>query len=89
MIKKVTIKNNVIIVNKHHERGYDNKPGVIVIEKENGEKYILNLENDADISKCDYIDVIDTKKTEEKILFSNLILDNERLKKIGGIGDRK
>lgn len=33
MIKKVTIKNNVIIVNKHHERGYDNKPGVIIIEK--------------------------------------------------------
>ena len=89
MIKKVTIKNNVIIVNKHHERGYDNKQGVIIIEKENEEKYILNLENDADISKCDYIDVIDTEKTEEKILFSNLILDNERLKKIGGIDDRK
>jgi hypothetical protein len=89
MIKKVIIKNNVIIVNKHHERGYDNKPGVIIIEKENGEKYILNLENDADISKCDYIDVIDTEKTEKEILFSNLILDNERLKTIGGIDDRK
>jgi len=84
MIKKVIIKNNVIIVNKHHERGYDNEPGVMIIEKEDGEKYILNLENDADISKCDYLDVVDTEKTEERVLFSNLILDDDRLKKICG-----
>ena len=77
MIKEVKIKRNVIYVNKHHERGYDNEKGVMIIEEENGTKHILNLESSADISKSDYIDILDTKDTKEEILFKNIIFDTE------------
>ena len=36
MIKEVKVKTNVVIVNKHHEQGYENKEGVMIIEKDNG-----------------------------------------------------
>ena len=77
MIKEVKIKRNVIYVNKHHERGYDNEKGVMIIEEENGTKHILNLESSADISKSDYIDILDTEDTKEEILFKNIIFDTE------------
>ena len=77
MIKEVKIKRNIIMVNKHHERGYDHEKGVMIIEEENGTKHILNLERSADISKSDYIDILDTKDTKEEILFKNIIFDTE------------
>ena len=77
MIKEVKIKRNVIIVNKNHERGYDNEKGVMIIEEENGTKHILNLESSADISKSDYIDIVDTEETEEEIIFKNILFDTE------------
>ena len=77
MIKEVKIKRNVIYVNKHHERGYDNEKGVMIIEEENGTKHILNLESSADISKSDYIDIVDTEETEEEIIFKNILFDTE------------
>lgn len=77
MIKEVKIKRNVIYVNKHHERGYDNEKGVMIIEEENGTKHILNLESGADISKSDYIDIVDSEDTKEEILFKNIIFDTE------------
>ena len=77
MIKEVKIKRNVIYVNKHHERGYDNEKGVMIIEEENGTKHILNLESSADISKSDYIDILDTEDTKEEILFKNIIFDTD------------
>lgn len=77
MIKEVKIKRNVIYVNKNHERGYDNEKGVMIIEEENGTKHILNLESSADISKSDYIDIVDTEETEEEIIFKNILFDTE------------
>ena len=77
MIKEVKIKRNVIYVNKNHERGYDNEKGVMIIEEENGTKHILNLESSADISKSDYIDIIDTEETAEEIIFKNILFDTE------------
>ena len=77
MIKEVKIKRNIISVNKHHERGYDCEEGVMIIEEENGTKYILDLESNNDISKCDYLDIVETKKTKEEILFKNIIFDTE------------
>ena len=82
MIKEVKIKRNVIMVNKNHERGYDNEKGVMIIEEENGKKHILDLKSNTDISTSDYIDIVDTKKTKEEILFKNIMLDTERLKKL-------
>ncbi|MCI5521861.1 MAG: hypothetical protein MR411_04575 [Tenericutes bacterium] len=77
MIKEVKIKRNVIMVNKHHERGYDNEKGVMIIEEENGTKHILSLKSSADISTSDYIDIVDTEDTEEEIIFKNIIFDTE------------
>ena len=77
MIKEVKIKRNVIMVNKNHERGYDNEKGVMIIEEENGTKHILSLKSSADISKSDYIDIVETKKTKEEILFKNILFDTE------------
>ena len=77
MIKEVKIKRNIIMVNKNHERGYDVEKGVMIIEEENGTKHILNLESSADISKSDYIDILDTEDTKEEILFKNIIFDTD------------
>ena len=82
MIKEVKTKKNVIMVKKNHERGYGSKQGVMIIEEENGKKHILDLKSNTDISTSDYIDIIDTKKTKEEILFKNIMLDTERLKKL-------
>ena len=86
MIKEVKIKTNVVIVNKHHEQGYGNKEGVMIIEKDNGDKHILDLESNTDISTSDYIDIVDTKKTKEEILFKNIMLDTETLEKLANGG---
>lgn len=86
MIKEVKTKKNVIIVNKNHEQGYGSKQGVMIIEEENGERYILDLESNTDISKSDYIDIVDTKKTKEEILFKNIMLDIETLEKLANGG---
>ena len=82
MIKEVKIKRNVIIVNKNHERGYENEEGVMIIEEENGTKHILSLKSSADISTSDYIDIVDTKDTEEEIIFKNIIFDTEWIKRL-------
>lgn len=82
MIKEVKIKRNVIMVNKHHERGYDNEKGVMIIEEENGTKHILSLKSSADISTSDYIDIVDTEDTEEEIIFKNIIFDTEWIKRL-------
>lgn len=86
MIKEVKIKKNVIMVNKNHEQGYGSKQGVMIIEEENGKKHILDLESNTDISKSDYIDIVDTKKTKEEILFKNIMLDTETLEKLANGG---
>ena len=87
MIKEVKIKRNVIMVNKNHERGYDNEKGVMIIEEENGTKHILNLESIADISKSDYIDIVDSEETEEEIIFKNIIFDTEWIKRLVSGGE--
>lgn len=86
MIKEVRTKKNVIMVNKNHEQGYGSKQGVMIIEEENGKRHILDLESNTDISKSDYIDIIDTKKTKEEILFKNIMLDTETLEKLANGG---
>ena len=82
MIKEVMVKKNVVMVNKNHEKGYESKKGVMIIEEENGKKHTLDLESNTDISKSDYIDIVDTKKTKENVLFKNIMLDTERLKEL-------
>ena len=87
MIKEVKIKRNIIMVNKHHERGYDVEKGVMIIEEENGTKHILDLKSNSDISTSDYLDIVETKKTKEEILFKNILFDTERLKRLASGGE--
>ena len=87
MIKEVKIKRNVIIVNKNHERGYENEEGVMIIEEENGTKHILDLDCDSDISTCDYLDVLDTEVMEEEIIFKNILFDTEWIKRLASGGE--
>ena len=54
----------------------------MIIEKDNGDKHILDLESNADISKSDYLDIVDTKKTKENVLFKNIMFDTEKLEKL-------
>ena len=82
MIKEVKTKENVIMVNKNHERGYESKQGVMIIEEENGKKHILDLTSNTDISKSDYIDIVDNKKTKENVLFKNIMFDTKKLEKL-------
>lgn len=86
MIKEIKTKKNVIMVNKNHEQGYGNKQGVMIIEEDNGKRHILDLESNTDISNSDYIDIVDTKKTKEQVLFKNIMLDSELLKKLAREG---
>ena len=86
MIKEVKTKKNVIMVNKNHERGYESKQGVMIIEEENGKKHILDLTSNTDISKSDYIDIVDTKKTKENVLFKNIMFDTKKLEKLANGG---
>ena len=82
MIKEVKTKKNEIMVKKNNERGYESKQGVMIIEEENGKKHILDLTSNTDISKSDYIDIVDTKKTKENVLFKNIMFDTEKLEKL-------
>ena len=54
----------------------------MIIEKDNGDKHILDLESNTDISKSDYLDIVDTKKTKENVLFKNIMFDTEKLEKL-------
>lgn len=72
------------MVNLHHELGYKNKEGVMIIEKDDGVRYILDLESFTDISSSNYIEIVITKKSKEKILFKNIMFDDELLKRFAG-----
>nr|DAG31280.1 MAG TPA: hypothetical protein [Caudoviricetes sp.] len=76
MVKEIVIKTNVTMKDKDRGIEYNVKEGVICIEMENGDKYLLDLETRLDLSKCDYISIADNKKTKTKVLFKNIELDN-------------
>ena len=56
------------------------------MEEGKGDKHVLDLESNTDISKSDYLDIVDTKKTKEEILFKNIMLDTETLEKLANGG---
>ena len=82
----LNFNENLCGVKINKKWGFINKKGVMIIEKDNGDKHILDLESNTDISKSDYLDVVDTKKTKENVLFKNIIFDTERLEKLANGG---
>lgn len=52
------------------------------MQRDDGKRFILNLRNDTDISDSDYIDIVDARITKKKVLFKNIMLDTERLRRL-------
>ena len=68
--------------NEHHNKDYFSKDGIIIITMEDNNSFILDNESDADISKSDYITIMNCNKTKEKILFKNIFFAPERIKRL-------
>lgn len=73
MIKEVKTLSPIIYYNKHHDKNYFDKKGAMIITLFSGKEYILDLTSKTDITEAtqDYIKLIKTKETEEKIIFRN------------------
>lgn len=73
MIKEVKTLSPIIYYNKHHDRNYFDNKGALVITLFSGKQYILDLTSRTDITEAtqDYIKLVKTKETEEKIIFRN------------------
>lgn len=84
MVKEVIFKTNLKEINDNHNETYFNDRGIIIIEMDNGKKYILDIDAQADLSDCDYIRFEDTDITKEIVLFKNIVFDVEQLAKLAG-----
>lgn len=73
-IKSVKLIKNIRVKNVHHDMIYPYSDIIEVVDI-NGDKRILDLWSDSDITDIDYYEIITDKKTKEKVLF-NMI--NER-----------
>ena len=81
MIKEIYNLKNIILYNKNHEQNYYSKKGIIVIIT-NDKKFILDLESNTDITNSDYIEIQNTKKTIKKMIFENILYNNQLLVKL-------
>ena len=78
MIKKIAKLTNVKQYNKHHDRDYYSKKGVILVEMEKEDKlHILDIDSMTDITDSDYIEVKMTPKTKIEYIFNNVLFDEE------------
>lgn len=78
MIKKIAKLTNVKQYNKHHDRDYYSKKGVILVEIEKENKlHILDIDSMTDITDSDYIEVKMTPKTKLEYIFNNVLFDEE------------
>ncbi|MCI6457258.1 MAG: hypothetical protein MSA56_06110 [Clostridium sp.] len=78
MIKKIAKLTNVKQYNKHHDRDYYSKKGVILVEMEKENKlHILDIDSMTDITDSDYIEVKMTPKTKIEYIFNNVLFDEE------------
>lgn len=78
MVKKIAKLTNVKQYNKHHDRDYYSKKGVILVEMEEEKKlHILDIDSMTDITDSDYIEVKATPKTKLEYIFNNVLFDEE------------
>ena len=84
MIKKIAKLTNVKQYNKHHDRDYYSKKGVILVEMEKEDKlHILDIDSMTDITDSDYIELKVVKgKTKLEYIFKNIFFDEEKLEKL-------
>lgn len=77
-IKKIAKLTNIKQYNKHHDKDYYSKKGVILVEMEKEKKlHILDIDSMTDITDSDYIVVKTTPKTKIEYIFDNVIFDSE------------
>ena len=78
MIKKIAKLTNVKQYNKHHDKDYYSKKGVILVEMEKEKKlHILDIDSMTDITDSDYNKIKMTPKTKLKYIFNNVLFDEE------------
>ena len=78
MIKKIAKLTNVKQYNKHHDKDYYSKKGVILVEMEKENKlHILDIDSMTNITDSDYIEVKMTPKTKLEYIFNNVLFDEE------------
>lgn len=77
MVKEVIFKTNLKEIDNEYNEIRFNDSGIIVIEMDNGKKYILDIKAEVDLTDCDYIKFEDTDITKEIVLFKNIIFDKK------------
>ncbi len=71
-VKEIKIYKNAIMYNSHHDRNYMVKR-YLEIEFFDGHIIELDVDAGADITDCDYLEIIDKGKLEKSIFKINLI----------------
>ena len=75
MIKEVKVLCPIVYYNKHHDRDYFDNKGVMIITLFSGDKYMLDLTSNTDITTAtkDYIELRKVSETKEIVLFKNVL----------------
>lgn len=75
MIKEVKVLCPIVYYNKHHDRDYFDNKGVMIISLFSGDKYVLDLTSNTDITMAtkDYIELRKVRGTKEIVLFKNVL----------------
>ena len=75
MIKEVKVLCPIIYYNKHHDRDYFDNKGAMIITLFSGDKYVLDLTSNTDITMAtkDYIELKRVNETKEIVLFKNVL----------------
>lgn len=66
MIKEVKVLCPIVYYNKHHDRDYFDNKGVMIITLFSGDKYVLDLTSNTDITMAtkDYIELYWIKESK-------------------------
>ncbi len=70
-IKRIVQRRNVVFLNDHKKAGFKSKKGILIIEYTDDTKTIIDFDCGADITECDWIRIVNTIFTRDKVLFTN------------------
>lgn len=70
-IKRIVQRKNVVFLNDHKKAGFKSKKGILIIEYTDDTKTIIDFDCGSDITECDWIRIVNTVFTRDKVLFSN------------------
>lgn len=70
-IKRIVQRKNVVFLNDHKKAVFKSKKGILIIEYTDDTKTIIDFDCGSDITECDWIRIVNTVFTRDKVLFSN------------------